>query len=167
MVPLFQQNKMKYEITNIEHPELKGLFRIRALKDFGSVRKGDLGGFIQSDYNLSQDGDCWIFNDACVFYKAQVYENARITEKAQIYGNAKVYGDVCICGYAKVFENAEVCRLSWINGNAEICGDAKIELNRQYFNFKINKGQITDKNLNNFLKLEQWFPYFSMKQNEI
>ena len=38
----------------------KTLFRIEALKDFGNVNKGDKGGYVQSDENLSQEGDCWI-----------------------------------------------------------------------------------------------------------
>ena len=48
---------MKYELTK----ESKGnLFRIKALKDFGNVKKGDLGGFIEKTDNLSQEGNCWV-----------------------------------------------------------------------------------------------------------
>ena len=35
------------------------LYRIRALKDLDdNVHKGDLGGYIQSEKNLSQKGNC-------------------------------------------------------------------------------------------------------------
>lgn len=34
------------------------LYRIEALKDFGDVHKGEKGGFIGSEVNLSQYGDC-------------------------------------------------------------------------------------------------------------
>lgn len=89
----------KYELTN-ETREFKGrvLHRIRALKDFGSVRAGDLGGWVEKEDNLSQFGACWVYGDAQVYGSAQVYGDAQIygsamvCENAQVYGNAKVYG---------------------------------------------------------------------------
>lgn len=44
----------KYEITNIAHPHYPWLHRIRALRDVREdVRAGDLGGFVESENNLS------------------------------------------------------------------------------------------------------------------
>lgn len=59
---------MKYEFTGetINHYGAT-LKRIRVIKDFGNVKKGDLGGFIESEKNLSTDSD-----NACV------YDNARV-----------------------------------------------------------------------------------------
>ena len=59
---------MKYELTN-ETKAVNGktLFRIRALEDFSNVKAGDLGGWIESESNLSQEGTCWVYG------KAQVY----------------------------------------------------------------------------------------------
>ncbi|HEY5086833.1 MAG TPA: hypothetical protein VII66_05660 [Gemmatimonadaceae bacterium] len=54
------------------------LYRIRALKDFGNVKAGNLGGFVRSERNLSQLGDCWVADDA------QVYDDAVISDAAQI-----------------------------------------------------------------------------------
>ena len=53
---------MKYELTN-ESLDIgtKTLFRIRALEDFSSVKAGDLGGWVESESNLSQEGTCWVF----------------------------------------------------------------------------------------------------------
>lgn len=34
------------------------LYRIEALRNFGSIKAGDKGGFVQSYHNLSQEGDC-------------------------------------------------------------------------------------------------------------
>ena len=52
---------MKYKLTNqtIQH---KGqtLYRIQALMDFRDVKTGDLGGWVESEYNLSQKGLCWV-----------------------------------------------------------------------------------------------------------
>ena len=38
----------------------KTLYRIEAIKDFGSVKKGSKGGFVESEANLSQHGDCFL-----------------------------------------------------------------------------------------------------------
>lgn len=63
----------KYEITSEElvYGGLK-LHRIRALRDFGDVRKGDLGGFIEREMNLWHTGDCWIYSDACVYGNVRI-----------------------------------------------------------------------------------------------
>ena len=59
----------KYELTEetIETNEGITLYRIKALKDFNYVYKGDLGGFIESEENLSQEGNCWVYDDSIVF----------------------------------------------------------------------------------------------------
>ena len=57
----------KYEITDIAHEKYPFLHRIRALRDVGiEVRAGDLGGFVEGEFNLSQEADdaSWIFDDA-------------------------------------------------------------------------------------------------------
>lgn len=56
---------MKYELTN-EVKEYNGitLHRIKATKNFGSVNAGDLGGWIESEDNLSQGNDAWVCDNA-------------------------------------------------------------------------------------------------------
>ncbi|GAA5111987.1 hypothetical protein [Bartonella jaculi] len=63
--------KKKYELTD-ETIEIRGktLHRIRALRDFSDVEKGDLGGYIEREGNLSHEDSCW------VYYNAKVYGNA-------------------------------------------------------------------------------------------
>ena len=89
------ENK-KYKLTN-ETKEWCGytLHRIRALKDFGDVKAGELGGWIESERNLSQNGDCWI------------YDNAIVCEYARVFGDAKVCGDARVCEDAKVCWNTD------------------------------------------------------------
>lgn len=52
-------NNEKYEITDIAHEKYPFLHRIRALRDIRpGVRAGDLGGFVESEHNLSfEPGD--------------------------------------------------------------------------------------------------------------
>ena len=40
------------------------LYRIKALKTFAHAEKGELGGWIEKESNLSQKGDCWISDEA-------------------------------------------------------------------------------------------------------
>jgi hypothetical protein len=58
----------KYKFTN-ETQQYFGrtLHRIVATRNFGTVKKGDLGGFIENEGNLSHFGDCWVFGDARVY----------------------------------------------------------------------------------------------------
>lgn len=57
------------------------LYRIKALEDFFIVKKGDLGGWIEKESNLSQKGQCWVHDHAQVFGHALVYGNALATKK--------------------------------------------------------------------------------------
>ena len=78
------------------------LSRIRALKDFGDVEAGDLGGWIEKEENLSHEGEAKVYGEAIV------------------YGEAKVYGEAIVC------DEAEVC------GQAEVCGNAVIKSMSDY-----------------------------------
>ena len=109
----------KYELTS-ETKVINGveLHRIKALESFGSVEKGELGGWIESEKNLSQRGDAWVYDDAMVFNNAKVYDNAEVCGDATISGNANVRGDAWVGGDAYVRENADfiVFKNWWSSG---------------------------------------------------
>ena len=141
----------KYKLTD-ETINLNGitLYRIGALKDFGNVKQGMKGGFVQCKHNLSQEGNCWVYADACVYGLAHVkgdasvcnnalvydnacvYENALVCENSQVYGDALVYGDayICgnslVCGDACVYDNASVGDAAWVSGYALVCENARV-----------------------------------------
>lgn len=87
----------KYKLTE-ETLAVDGhvLHRIIALRDFGEVKKGDLGGFIEKESNLAHDRNCWIYNDAVVRDDAMVYGNAKVCDDAMVYGEAEVYGNAIV-----------------------------------------------------------------------
>ena len=58
------------------------LYRIEALKDFSLVKKGDKGGFIESENNLSHNGECWVWGNARVCGDAEVWGNAEVVNNA-------------------------------------------------------------------------------------
>ena len=70
-------NGKKYEMMQDQTIEWCGrtLYRIRALRDFGNVRAGDVGGYIECERNLSQDGNARVYGDAWVYGDARVYGN--------------------------------------------------------------------------------------------
>ena len=102
------------------------LHRIRALRDIPKhgVKKGDLGGFVESYDNLSDDA--WVFDDAKVYGSAKVFENARVCGDAEVLGNAEVYEDAFVAGYASVFGHAQVFNDAQVIGNAQVYGDALV-----------------------------------------
>ena len=111
----------KYKLTD-KTINLNGrtLYRIEALKDFGDVKKGDKGGFVESENNLSQNGDCWIYDDACV------YDGGHVDGDAKILGDARVYGNSLVTDKAVVTDNTVINGNSVIYGNAHVRGNAHI-----------------------------------------
>jgi len=130
----------KYEI--IQDGENKG--RIKALRSFGNVKEGDIGGFVDCENNLSHDDDCWVYDDAVVHGKANVYGNAvvydnarvygkaEVSDKANVYGNAIVHDDAIVYGSAKIYDDAMVYGKALVYDdavvydNARVCGKANV-----------------------------------------
>ena len=119
----------KYRFTG-ETKVVKGatLHRIVAIRSFSNVKEGDIGGWIEKEENLSHDGDCWVFDEACVFDNAEVLEDALVYRNAKVYGNAYVSDNAEVCGNAKVYGNAEVYDYE------VVCGDTEVHGNTDMFN---------------------------------
>lgn len=69
----------KYEFTG----EIKTIFgiefkQIRAIVNFGYVVAGEIGGWIESEKNLNQSGNAWVYGDARVSGNARVYGDAEV-----------------------------------------------------------------------------------------
>ena len=144
---------MKYEILKNDAKTIanREVVRIKALISFGNVKSGDLGGFIESEENLSQNGNAWVdanahvYGDACVFDNARVYGNACVFDRAHVYGNACVFGDTRVFdnarafGDARVFENAQLFDYARVFDNAQVFGGARAFGDaRVYGNARVN-----------------------------
>ena len=133
----------KFELTTefITNAFGKKLFRIKALVEFGDVKAGELGGYVEKEENVSQDGNAWVSGDARVYGNAWVYGNAKVYDDAWVHGNAKVFDNAEVSGDAKVYGNAWVygdarvygdawaCGNAWVRGNARVYGDARVSGN--------------------------------------
>ena len=75
---------MKYELLVEDTITFFGvkLFRIKALISFSGIKKGEVGGYIASEKNLSQSGNAWVSGNARVYGNAEVYGNARVSGNA-------------------------------------------------------------------------------------
>lgn len=116
----------KYEMTDIAHPKYPWLHRIRALvKVNKQVGEGEYGGFIESESNLSQDGGCWIYDNAICCGEAVVEKEARMFDSALARDSALITGD------SRLFDRAsaegQCCiRSGEIKEHARVAGNAVI-----------------------------------------
>ena len=102
------------------------LHRIEALKDFADVKKGDLGGYVEDENNLSHRGNCWIYDNAKVYGNAIVLDDAKILDEAEVYDDAIVGGSATIEEQAQIYGNAKVRELATVGGNVQVSGFAQI-----------------------------------------
>lgn len=107
----------KYELTG-ETKEIGGvtLHRIRALIDIPEhdVKAGDLGGWLETEENLSHTSAAWVTGNALVMDVALVMDSALVTDSARVTGAAMVMNSARVTGNA------------WVRGNALVTGKARI-----------------------------------------
>lgn len=96
------------------------LYQVMATMNFGSVKKGERGGRVELEENLSQEGDCWIYPGAWVCGK-----------NTRIFGNAQV-DRVHICGKGHI----EIC------GNAQVYGQMNAAMDQPISKIHADRGQI-------------------------
>lgn len=127
-------------VRNYNNEEVT-LYQIRALRDFtcpykinsgsgGSlittlIKKGQLGGWVEKEDNLSHEGGCWIFEDAEVRDNARVEGNARVVDRALVKDDAIVKGYSCLSGNAYVYGNAVLDGCTHMKGLVSIGGNSK------------------------------------------
>ena len=75
----------KYEFTGeVKYIGRKILHRIRALRDIPEygVKAGDLGGWVETEWNLSHYGEAWVMGSARVMGAARVMGSARVMKSS-------------------------------------------------------------------------------------
>lgn len=124
------QSTKKYEITDIAHPVYPELHRIRALRQVRvDVPAGELGGFVQSEANLSQgNDDAWLYDDSISRHEANVCGGAQLhgrtvaQDLALVSGSSTMYGNAIACDSAIVTGGC-------IRNDALVCGNARVREN--------------------------------------
>lgn len=123
----------KYRLLD-EWKEIRGqrAYRIQAIRDFGAVKAGDVGGYVHSERNLAHDGFCWIYEEAAsvensvVFGNAMLYAHAKACDYARIHGSAILKGRAGIIEYGEAYENAALDIEAVIAGEAKAFGFARL-----------------------------------------
>ena len=113
------------EITIAPGRTVKRIRALVAIAAFG-VMPGSLGGYVETEENLSSSGNAWVYGNAQVSGDAWVYGDAQVYGNAQVYGDARVYGDAQVSGNAWVYGDARVYGDAWVSGYARVSGDGLI-----------------------------------------
>lgn len=141
----------KYVLLTSETIKIGGatLYRIKAIRDIrlitdSIVSAGTTGGYVQSEANLSQDGNCWLADDAKAYGKSRITDNALLCDDAEASGRSQVNHDSLMCNNTKVrdcgrvYGTAHIGGCTVIEGVATIGGNAVVIGDMVYAKEKIN-----------------------------
>ena len=108
------------------------LYRIQALKTFTKpggynpvVHIGELGGYVESEANLSQEGNCWLFDKARVKDGGKVLDDAIVYDKCLVSKNSIIRGRSVVGGHCFV-TNQSVIIDSRLEGNVIVNGHSTV-----------------------------------------
>lgn len=113
-----------------EHKSVS-LRQIIALRDFADVKAGTPGGWVDDESALSQEGNCWIYDEnSVVFANARVTNDARVTQPCTLSHGVVVEDNAWIDNatlshQARVSDNVTV-QSSRVRGECHLFGDARI-----------------------------------------
>lgn len=115
----------------------KGWMQLKALRSFGNVKKGDLGGYVKDTF-LSQSGLCWIekgckvnncfVGDNAIIKGESIVEGSTLKDNALIDRSNITLLDSCnkkivtLCDNAKIVNCADII----IMDKLELCDNASI-----------------------------------------
>lgn len=132
-----QEQQLKYRILEDEpetftHPitgEKITAYRIQSLRTFKTcgrdaklIRKGDLGGFVSTEDNLSQGGRSWIDIDSAALQNSRVQDNAYLSggssmfDQAQLKGSAEVADTTVLSGGVTAQDQSSLLGKNNLNG---------------------------------------------------
>ena len=121
---------MKYEITDEVHPHYPNLRRIRALKSFNDVTVGELGGYVETPNNLSQEGNCWLHDSSRMHDNSHMYgnscmhDNSHMHDNSCMYGNSRMHGSSRMYGNSRMHDSSRMHDNSHMHDNSCMTGDA-------------------------------------------
>ena len=96
------------------------VYRIQALKDFGDIKKDELGGYVEDYKNLSHSGNCWIYDKSVVYRNGQILNNATVRENSTIND-------------ALIMDDVRISRYTYVSGDIILSGNAEIRISPLFF----------------------------------
>lgn len=111
------------------------VYRIQAIKDFGDVKKGDLGGFVSDEYCISPYGNCWVYDDSIVV-DSSIADNVEVRKNSMVVSSfltdnviiegSKIFNKSVVTDDTKIGGNITI-KHSVISGSSRISGEKVIE----------------------------------------
>ena len=110
------------------------VYRIQALRELTHFKRknpitihvGDLGGWVESERNLSHEGESWIADEAVAFMNGRVEDDAYVAGTAAVFGNSFVKNTASVRGDAEIFDRAVISDSGRIWGNGAVGGTASV-----------------------------------------
>lgn len=95
----------KYYLTNdvidVDGHKLHRIVAARDIPEIG-VEEGEMGGYIESERNLSHQGTAWVF-------AGKVYEQASVIDGATVRGkNIQIHGNACLSGGFTAYDDVHL-----------------------------------------------------------
>jgi len=97
-------------------------YRIRALRDFGWIKKGQLGGYIGPGATLSHEGNCWLADEAMIANGTSVEGNAWVGGYADIRTGCTIKDNAFVSGFANIIGATTV-----ISDSAVVTGYTQVD----------------------------------------
>jgi UDP-3-O-[3-hydroxymyristoyl] glucosamine N-acyltransferase len=113
-------------------PDSRKLQRIRAVRSFGTISEGSIGGYIEYDENLSHNDNCWVADNAIAAGESRVRRNALLRDNAYIDDHVVVSDETIIQNNSilrddvLVYGHAVIGSQSFLTGSVTVCGHVHI-----------------------------------------
>lgn len=107
------------------------VYRIRALKNFGDVKAGDLGGYVSSQDNLGRSGTCWVHDDSVVAGTGKVMGNSQVRDHSFIYSGVHVRGDSVIRNSTVMNNESKTLKIVDETIENQVIGKRVVETNKE------------------------------------
>lgn len=107
-------------VTTKKYIEYRKIIKEHKLKQIIRLSDGLVGGYIESEENLSHSGTSFVYDNA------KVYGSAKVCDNASIYNEVTIYDNAMICGNVMVTDNASVFGNSLLQGNISLSGKSKV-----------------------------------------
>lgn len=121
---------LKYELIENDKTVNHVLpYQLKALRDFADVKAGDLGGYVNGPDNLSHRGNCWVYDQACLYDQSKLSGNAQLRNKARMLSSATMTDNCKLIDQAKIGRRARVYGNVVIQGSAIVTGSATLNDN--------------------------------------
>lgn len=130
---LLQTKPKKYQLlkSNRTSPDGAPLYQIKSNCDFSDVKKGELGGYVQSEKNLSQYDDSWIYDgevtgDVYINGNTKVGASEKEGQGVARFGNSLVVDNSSLYGGTIESKNAHI--KNTVAHDIEIKGNNNVDI---------------------------------------